>query len=308
MIDFLKKTFSEFSADRCTTLAAALAYYTVFSLPPLLFLLVTVVSTSLSAFYESGQAEEKAQSVIVGQVSSMIGNEQATSAITTMMEQSQADGGNWWKSLISLAGIAFGATGVVAALQDSLNRVWSVKPDPEAGGIKYFITKRLLSFGMILGLGFILLVSLLITAVLNGISGQLLSKIGIESIAGTIINYGVQFLMITVVFAAIYKFMPDAVIRWRDVFVGAVVTAILFLIGQFGLHWYLSASNPGEQLGSAAGSLAVVLVWIYYSAIIFLLGAEVTQVYADRYGSGVEPEDNAVKYEERVERTTPRAT
>lgn len=303
MLDFIKKTFSEFSEDRCTTLGAALAYYTIFSLPPLLFILVTVMSWGLSATTSGDGAEQRAQEAIQQQVSGMLGNESATSVIQTILENRKNDQGSWWKTLISVVGILIGATGVVAAIQDSLNRVWGVKPDPKTGGGWWsIVVKRLLSLSMILGLGFILLVSLMLTAVLTTLGERALSTIGITAGVGQIVNYAVQFLVVVVVFGAIFKFMPDAVIRWRDILVGAVVTAVLFMVGQFALHWYLASSDPGQQLGSAAGSVAVVLIWVYYSALIFLLGAEITQVYAQRFGKGVQPEPNAVHFEETIKR------
>ena len=301
MLDFLKQTFKEFSEDRCTTLAASLAYYTIFSLPPLLFILVTVVSFGLSVTTESEKAEQRAQEVIQQQAAGMLGNESASSMIESILENRKNDQGSWWKTGISIIGIIIGATGVVAALQDSLNRVWQVKADPKAGGgWLSIITKRLLSLSMILGLGFILLVSLVLTALLTGVSERLMGAIGIHAGLGQVINYVVQFLIILVVFAALFRFMPDAIIRWRDVLVGAFATAVLFMVGQLVLHWYLASSDPGQQLGSAAGSVAVVLIWIYYSALILLFGAEVTQVYAQRYGDGVKPEPHAVQFEEKI--------
>ena len=302
MLDFIKKTFSEFSEDRCTTLGASLAFYTIFSLPPLLFILVTIVSWGLS-MTQAGDAEQRAQEVIQQQASGIIGNESASSMIQTILENRKNDQGTWWKTAISIVGILIGATGVVAAIQDSLNRVWEVKADPKTGGGWWAIViKRLLSLSMILGLGFILLVSLLLTAIFTTLGDKMLGAVGISAGVGQAVNYVMQFIIIVVVFGALFRFMPDAIIRWRDVFVGALVTAVLFMVGQFVLHWYLSSSDPSDQLGSAAGSLAVVLIWVYYSSLIFLYGAEVTQVYAQKYGEGVQPEPNAVHFEETIKR------
>ena len=303
-MDFLKQTFSEFSKDRCSTLAASLAYYTIFALPPLLYLLLMIITFGLSLAYDSDAAEEKAQKILERQAAEMIGNQSATEEVSAILENNKQAGGKWWKALISLAGILFGATGVVAALQDSLNRVWSVKPDPETAGIKVFLSKRLLSFAMILGLGFLLLASLVVSTILSGIGDRLGTMIGMDETIAHVVNYAVQALVSLVIFAAIFKFMPDANVKWRDVLVGAAITTVLFLAGRFGLQAYLSASDPGAQLGSAAASLAVILVWVYYTAMIFLYGAEVTQVYAARYGAGIQPEDNAVRVVEKIERPT----
>ena len=301
-MSFIKQIISEFSNDRCTTLAAALAYYTTFALPPLLYLLLTILSFGLSVAYKDEEADQKAHKVIEQQAAQLLGNEAASDEISKILEQDQQAGGKWWKTLISFVGILIGATGVVAALQDSLNRVWGVKPDPETTGIKDVIIKRLLSFAMILGLGFVLLVSLVVSSALSAAGEQLGSLIGLESFTANVVNHVVQAAVIMIVFGAIFKFMPDAEIQWRDVIIGAAVTTLLFLAGQFIIQLYFSYSDPGAQLGSAAASLAVILVWVYYSGIILLLGAEVTQVYASRYGTGIVPEKHAVRVVEAVQR------
>ncbi|PAY16204.1 hypothetical protein CKO51_27920 [Rhodopirellula sp. SM50] len=297
-MDFLKKTFADFSKDRCTTLAAALAYYTAFALPPLLYLLLTILTFGLSVMYDSEAAEQKAQSILQSQASEMIGNPTATEEIGTILENNENASGKWWKTLLSFAGIVVGATGVVAALQASLNQVWEVKPDPEQAGWKDMISKRVLSLGMIIGLGFLLLVSLVISSVLQGFS----EMIGVSGTMGEVVNFVVQALVVFVMFAAIFKYMPDAVVRWKDVFVGAAITTALFLVGRFAMQIYFNYSEPGAQLGSAAASIAVLLVWVYYTAIIVLLGAEATQVYAVTYGSGIRPEADAVRVVETLKR------
>ncbi len=297
-MDFLKKTFADFSKDRCTTLAAALAYYTAFALPPLLYLLLTILTFGLSVMYDSEAAEQKAQAILQSQASEMIGNPAATEEIGTILENNENASGKWWKTLLSFAGIIVGATGVVAALQASLNQVWEVKPDPEQAGWKDMISKRVLSLGMIIGLGFLLLVSLVISSVLQGFS----EMIGVSGTMGEVVNFVVQALVVFVMFAAFFKYMPDAIVRWKDVFVGAAITTALFLVGRFAMQIYFNYSEPGAQLGSAAASIAVLLVWVYYTAIIVLLGAEATQVYAVTYGSGIRPEADAVRVVEKLQR------
>lgn len=296
---FVKEVFAEFSKDKCTTLAAALAYYTAFALPPLLYLLLALLTFGLSVMYDSEQAEQTAKSALKSQVSQMIGNPQASDQIEQILESTQQEAGKWWKTLLSVAGIVIGATGVVAALQTSLNQVWGVKVDPERSGLLDMVRKRLLSFTMILGLGFLLVVSLVATAVLNGFS----EWIGASGALGEVINFTVQAVVVFVMFAAIFKYMPDAEVKWKDVMRGTAITTVLFLTGRFALQVYFSYSQPAAHLGAAAASFAVLLVWVYYTAIIVLLGAEATQVYAVQFGSGIQPEPHAVRVVEKIDRS-----
>lgn len=302
-MEFLKQTFAEFSKDRCTTMAAALAYYTAFALPPLMYLLLTVLTFGLSVAYEGDNAKEKAQSVLKEQATEMLGNESAAEGISTILENNRESGGTWWKTLLSFAGIIVGATGVVGALQDSLNRVWQVKPDPESSGILSVLGKRLVSFAMILGLGFLLLVSVVASSVFSSAGDKISETIGMSGGVANTINYAVQAAVVFVVFAAIFKFMPDAKVQWRNVYCGAAITTVLFLLGRFAMQVYFSYSQPGAQLGAAAASLAVILVWVYYTAMIVLLGAEATQVYAVRYGDGIQPDEGAVRVVEEIRRS-----
>lgn len=295
---FLTQTLSQFSQHRCTTLAAALAYYTAFALPPLLYLLMTVLTFALSMMYDGDRAKARAERLLESQAAAMIGNPAATAEIATILENSEKEQGKWWKTLLSFAGIVLGATGVVTALQTALNQVWQVKPDPETSGIFDMLGKRVLSFAMILGLGFLLLVSLVVSSVLSGFS----EFIGVSGKASEITNFAVQAAVVFVMFSAIFKIMPDAQIRWRDVMVGAAITTILFLVGRFAMQIYFSMSEPGAQLGAAAASLAVLLVWVYYTAMIVLLGAEATQVYAAQYGEGIQPESGAVRVVEEIQK------
>ena len=301
-MNVLKTAISRFSTDGCSTLAAALAYYTIFALPPLLYLLLTIVTYGMSIAYDADRANEKAHDLITNQAGELIGNEAAAGEITKMLERNQQQGGVWWKTVISLAGIMFGATGVVAAIQVSLNRVWRVEPDPESGSVKTFLVKRVLSFTMILGLGFLLLVSMVISTVLATLGSQVGVWIGMEGTIVEALNYSVTFLVTLVVFASLLKFMPDAKIAWRDVWIGALVTAVLFSVGRFAMGLYFSNADPGAQLGNAAASLAVLLVWVYYSSMIVLLGAEFTQAWASEHGRSIQPEKGAVKVERKIVR------
>jgi membrane protein len=301
-MSFLKQVFAEFSKNNCGTLAAALAFYMAFALPPLLYLLLMVLTFGLSMRYDDAAAEERAESVLKDQAAQMIGNEAASESIATIIENLQETSGKWWKTLISLAGILVGATGVVTALQAAMNQVWQVQIDPEKSAIRNVIRKRLLSFAMILGLGFLLLVSLVISSALTTMGDRVGNVIGLSNTVAELVNFVVQAIVVFIIFAAIFRFMPDVVLRWNDVMVGALLTTVLFLAGRYAMQIYFTYSNPAAQLGSAAASLAVFLLWVYYSAMIVLLGAEVTQVYAVRYGNGIQPESNAVRIVRHIQR------
>jgi membrane protein len=291
--NLLKKTINEFMDDDCPSMAAALAYYTAFSLPGLLLIVLRVAGTVFGEQAVSGSLDE--------QISGLIGP-QAARQVQTMIQSvatSEAGGLAAWFGVLTLI---FGATTAFAQLQNSLNRAWEVMPDPNTAGWKNFITKRLLSFGLILGIAFLLMVSLVVSA-LVGAFGDMLERWLPSVLTGGLllaINYTITLAVLTALFAAIYRMMPDAVVSWRDVGVGAFATAVLFVIGKFAVGMYLGNSDVGSAFG-AAGSLAIILVWIYYSSNIILLGAEFTQVWAQEHGHGIEPEPGAVHIVKRVE-------
>ena len=290
-LQIVKATFKDFSDDEATWKAAALAYYTVFALPPLLVLLLQVAS----AIWDPIEVRR----TLTGEFQSLMGQDVAGQIQTMINQAEQKVSGTGFRLVLSIAGLVFGATGAFISLQSALNRAWEVKPDPKQGGIKVFITKRLLSLGMVLGVAFLLLVSLALTSALSAASGVILG--GLPKAVGTILNFVISFAVVTVLFAAIFKVLPDAKIAWRDVWVGAVMTALLFVIGKFLIGLYIGKSNPGNAFG-AAGSLAVLLVWIYYTAVIVLLGAEFTQAWVKQHGGTIEPEEGAVRVVEREER------
>ena len=288
---FLKDTAKDFSDDDCPRMAAALSYYTVFALPPLLLLILMITGM----FFDPAEV----QRVLQTQVEGMMGKTSADEIATMMASAERPDARKGAASLISIAALLFGATGAFGQLQDALNRAWEVEPDPAQGGVKQFIFKRVLSFGMILGVAFLMLVSLSLSAALSALGDQLGRLAGgLSEPAGHALNFGLSFVVIGLLFAAIFKILPDAKIAWKDVAVGAVFTTLLFMIGKFAIGLYLGRSNPGEAYG-AAGSLAIILVWIYYSSMIVLFGAEFTQTWAVRHGGGIRPEEGAVKVEER---------
>lgn len=279
----LKKTFEEFTQDDCPRMAAALAYYTVFSLPPLLVLIIVLAGALWG--------QEAVQGEIENQIGGLIGPEAATQVQTMIRHASEkmAGSGGLIATLLGIGALLFGATGAFAQLQDALNRAWEVGPDPQAGGIKNFIFKRLLSFGMILGIAFLLILSLAVSTALPIILGSL-------GLSLPFIDFGVTLVTHIVLFALIYKVLPDAHIRWSDVLVGASMTALLFAIGKFGISRYLAYSSVGSAYGTA-GSMVVLLLWVYYSAVIFFFGAELTQAYARVFGRQIVPKSYAVRVE-----------
>jgi membrane protein len=287
----LKDTFKDFSDDECPVRAAALSYYIVFSLPPLLILILLIAS----AVWEPAEV----QRALTEQMGGFMGP-QGAQEIGTIMQEAERPGGRGLKAVLGIAAIIFGATGSFLQLQSALNRAWEVEPDPRQGGIKNMITKRILSLGMILGVAFLLLVSLALSALLTAVGGMIGRIIpGGSEVVAQIFNFVLSFVVITGLFAAIYKVLPDARIAWKDVWVGAVVTSLLFTIGKFLLGLYLGRSNPGEAFG-AAGSLALLLVWVYYSSMIVLFGAEFTQAWAIRKGAGIVPKEGARRMNDEI--------
>jgi membrane protein len=292
----LKAAFKDFLQDGGTQLAAALAYFTVFSLPALLILLLW----GLGRFMDEQQVQDLLQGELGG-ILGPAGRQQVASILGSAAERDPSRQDSLLSAVIGLGTLAFGAIGAFVQLQASLNRVWEVAPDPEESGIKTFLAKRLVSFGMLLTIAFLLVVSLVVSAVLAAF-GDVLAGFLPGSVSGTaltLINLGISLAVLTLLFALMFKYLPDAEVAWRDVIFGGVATAILFTVGRWGLSLYIARSNPGEAFG-AAGSLALLLVWIYYSAIILFLGAEFTQAWADARGRSIVPEKGAVLLEEEV--------
>jgi membrane protein len=288
MWELLKSSVRDFIEDDCPTMAAALSYYTVFSLPPLLVLILLLAGAVVDPQDVQGSLETTLQSLM---------GPRAGQTIRTILEHAQLPGsGNAIATAVGIGVLILGATGVFGQLQTALNRVWGVAPDPSQGGIKNMLLKRVFTFGMILALAFLLLVSLLLSTILAAF-GDALGRWLPEGFSVTLlqgINFAISFGVIALLFGAMFRVLPDAKIRWRDVWVGAVVTGFLFVVGKTLIGIYLGHSNPGEAFG-AAGSLALLLVWIYYSSMILLFGAEFTQVWADQRGAGVIPQRGAVR-------------
>lgn len=274
--NLLKATAAEWSRDQAPRLGAALAYYAVFSLAPLL-----IIAVSISGFVFGHEA---ATGQIVGQIQGLVGPDTAM-AIQTMIEKSNQPAANILATLIGIVALLFGASGVFGELQQSLNLIWDIQPKPDRG-VLAAVKDKFFSFSMVLGTGFLLLVSLVISAVLAALSNVVMGLMpGLEVIA-QVVNFLISMVVITGLFALIFKYVPDAKIAWTDVLVGASVTALLFTIGKALIGVYIGYSSLSSTYGAAA-SLTVILLWVYYSAQILFFGAEFTQVYANTYGSRI---------------------
>src|SRR5215467_8065087 len=283
--ELLKLTFSEWTDDNAFELSAALAFYTIFSIAPVLLIAVGVASF----FLAPGTATHQ----IVGEMENMIGA-QGANAVRQVIESSRGFGKGVWAMSVGVVTLIMGATAVFGELQSALNRIWDVQAKPDRGVIMPFVLDRLRSFSIAVCVGFLLLVSLVISAVISGLQHYLNNWLpGIPWVWQTA-NALSSFVVIAVLFAMIYKFLPDVVISWKDVWIGAAVTALLFTGGKYAIGVYLGRTATTSAFG-AAGSLVVLLFWVYYSALISFLGAEFTQVYARRYGSGIQPKEHAVR-------------
>jgi len=287
----LKKSGSDIGTYNVTKLSAALAYYTVFALAPMLI----VVTSIVSFFY----GKEASQGQIYGQIKTLVGAD-AAAQIQSIIKNAALSPSFTFASIIGIIALIFSATGVFAEIQTSINIIWNLKTKPKKSGILRMLKARLLSFSLIVSLGFIALVSLLINAVIAVLMGALQRFLPPETVyLGYAINIGLTLLFIGLLFAIIFKVLPDAKIKWRDVWMGAFATAILFMIGRFGIGLYLNKAHPGSTFG-AAGSMIIILLWVYYSAIILYFGAAFTRNYAQTIGRHIYPNDYAV-YVQQVE-------
>jgi membrane protein len=296
--DFSKTIVTQWIEDNPFQLASSLSYYTLFSLAPLL-----IIAIGIAGFVFGREA---AQNQIVHAFQGMIGEDSARAIQEMIQAASSKPKTGMFSTIVGIVMLLFGAGGVVGQLQTSLNTIWGVTPKP-GQGIWSFVRQRFLSYAMVLALGFLLLVSLAVTALLSGLTQYMGSLIGGAAVLGHILDIVVSFGFITLIFAMIYKFLPDVEIQWRDVWIGAALTSVLFTIGKYLIGLYLGTSGATSVYG-AAGSLITVLLWVYYSSLILFLGAEFTQVYAAEYGSGVVPAENAesiAQSSKRVGRESP---
>ena len=277
-------SFNGFMDDRCLKLCAALSYYTLFSLAPLLLVLI----------YLAGKiyGQEAFQGKVFEEMNGFIGAEAAIQ-IQEIIQNAAIKGDSPWAIIVGIITLFIGATGVFLEIQDSINMIWRVKAKPQKGWLK-MITNRLLSFSMIATMGFLLIVSLVINGLVTALSDRL--KLYFEDIAVLLVqafNLALTFIIITVLLAIIFKFLPDVKIKWKHVRAGAIFTALLFMLGRYAISLYIEKVGPGSTYG-AAGSLIVILVWVYYAAAILYFGAEFTQVYTEKRGGRIEPATYAV--------------
>jgi membrane protein len=282
--EVLKNSFKGFSDDKVTKLGGSLAYYTVFSMAPMLVVIISLCGIFLGREAVEGQ--------VYAQLAGFLGSDTAIQLQEIIKKASIGDKGNI-AMVIGIVTLLIGATSVFAEIQDSINTIWGLKPKPKRGWLK-MLQNRFLSFSVIISLGFILLVSLAITGLVDALSDRLRASYpDVWVVVFYIINQLLTFVVVAVIFAVVFKMLPDARIRWKDVLSGSIVTALLFMIGKFGISLYISQSDVGSTYG-AAGSLVVVLLWAYYSSLILYFGAEFTKAYAVKYGEEIHPSSYAV--------------
>ncbi|MDB5235390.1 MAG: hypothetical protein JWR44_2383 [Hymenobacter sp.] len=290
----LKSSASEFSNNNSFRHAAALSYYTIFSLPPLLLIVITVASAAFGGEALTGQ--------IYGQLKGLVGADSAKFLQDSIAKFTVQQRGPV-ATAIGVATLIFAATTFFVTLQESINDIWNLKVKTVGIGIGDYLKQRFLSFGLILSVALLLLISFVVSAVLSTFTGWLqrqIPEVGIIVIQ--LVDFVLSLGVTTLLFALIYRFLPDAIIRWSDVLIGAFITALLFVIGKFAIAFYIAKSDPGSAFG-AAGSAIVLLLWVNYSSLIIFFGAEFTQEFADAFGQKVQPKAHAVRV--RLEEIAP---
>ncbi|MBC7903073.1 MAG: YihY/virulence factor BrkB family protein [Gemmatimonadaceae bacterium] len=282
--DVFKRAVKEFIGDNAIKHSASLSYYTIFALGPLLI----IIPALAGVFF----GREAVQGKIYGQIKGLVGSSAALQVQEIIQNIEKLDQGITG-AIVGFILLIIGATGVFTEIQDSINYIWSIKSKPKKGWLKLIIN-RLLSFSLIIGLGFILLVSLVVNALMDIVNEKLARFFpDVTVYIFYVLNIAIIFVVIALLFAVIFKVLPDATIRWKDAFVGSFFTAFLFLLGKLLIGLYLGNSNIGVTYGAAA-SVVIILLWVYYSSIILYFGAEFTKVYTIHYGSGIKPHDTAV--------------
>ena len=284
VFSLLKATFKAFTEDRALKMSAALAYYTIFALAPLIMILISLASI----FY----GKEATQNQVFNQLNGLVGNE-AAMQIQDIIKNIALSQNSTFAIVVGFFTLFLGATGVFMEIQDSINQIWRVKAKPKKGWKKMLIN-RFLSFSMIISLGFLLIVSLVINGLILAFSAKLSEYFpDVTVLLVQLINASITFVVIAALFAIIFKYLPDVIISWKDIRIGALFTALLFTIGRSLIGLYIENVAPGSAYG-AAGSLIVILVWVYYTSAILYFGAEFTQVYAQSYGGAIKPAKYAV--------------
>lgn len=280
----LKYSFANFGKDKIMKQSASLAYYTIFSIGPLLIVIIFLASF----FY--GEAAVKG--TIYEQLQSFVGPD-AAGQLQDILKNASVSGENTFAAIIGIATLLIGATTMFADMQDSLNYIWGLRPNPQAPWYSVVIS-RLISFGMVATLGFLLLVSLSVSALITGFSREIQENI--DWIALPLVNIGniaLSLVIITALFLIIFRVLPDAKIHWKDVLSGAIATSVLFMAGKFAISFYISKSDVASAYG-AAGSMIILLIWVYYSSVILYFGAEFTKAFAIEFGSSIHPTSYAV--------------
>lgn len=274
MWSLVRRTFQEWQEDRVPVLASSLAFYTVFSLAPLLVIVIAVAGL----VFDEAQAREQ----ILLEFGGLVGD-QGRELLATMLEGASRQGSGLWAGLVGVLTLLLGASGVFLQLKQALNIVWDVQPEKK-GGVSALVRARLAAVGMVLGLGFLVLASLVASAALAAFGDWAFGGLPGSRLLWQAVNFAFAFAVLTLVFALLFKYLPDTPVAWRDVWVGALVTSLLFNLGRFLIGQYLGHSATASTFGAAA-ALVVLLLWVYYSAQIVLLGAEFTQVWAKTRGS-----------------------
>ena len=281
-----KNTFSEFVEDNVMMLGAALSYYTIFSLPPLLIIIISISGVFFG--------EEAVRGQLFHQINGMVGNEAALQ-IQEAIKNVRLSGSTTLATIASLIILLIGASGVFAEIQNSINLIWGIKAKPKKGLIR-FLKNRLISFSMIGAVGFLLMVGLIINMAMDILHDRLTTMFPVEFVyLFLVLNYVAIFAIITTLFSIIFKTLPDGKVATKDCVVGAFFTAFLFILGKFAIGFYLGKSSMITIYG-AAGSLILILVWVYYSAVILYFGAEFTKVFAQSRGNKIVPNDYSVKF------------
>ena len=277
-------SFNAFMEDRALTMSAALAYYTVFAMAPLLIILISLASL----FFGEAAINRK----LFQEINGLVGNQIALQ-IQDIIRRISLQNDSTFAVILGVIALFIGATGVFIEIQDSMNQIWRVKAKPEKGWKKMLIN-RVLSFSMVISLGFLLIASLIINGLILALSALLTQYFpDLTILVINIFNVALTFIIISVLFAVIFKFLPDVEIDWKDVRIGAFFTVTLFIVGKFIIGIYIEKVAPGSAYG-AAGSIIVILVWVYYTSAILYFGAEFTQVYSERYGGKIKPASYAV--------------
>lgn len=286
----LKNSISEFNDDNAIKLSASLSYYTIFAIPPLMIIIITLCGFIFGKDAVTGE--------LYGQINELVGNDAAIQ-IQNAIKNVELSDSNAFAAVFGGIMLLIGASGVFAEIQSSINFIWGLKAKPDKG-LKKFIQNRLMSFSMIVSVGFLLLVSLLVNSVMDLLSAKLKSYFQEGTIyIFYVLNMLLVFVIITLLFTIIFRTLPDGKIRWKDAFIGSSFTAVLFMIGKFAIGLYLGNSTVASVYG-AAGSIIIILVWVYYSAIILYFGAEFTKVYAKAFGGSISPNEYSVEIQKEI--------